>query len=101
MKTSWRLGLAVVWLLASSACTETSLLGEGAECVASSQCQTGLICDLAAEPSVCTTEGSAPPQVDAAAPVIDGGPVVDAAPSQPDAAPPPIDAAVPDAAISL
>ena len=96
-------------LLLGAACS-SELRAEGEPCFASSECAAGLVCDLAAEPSVCrmggaggmTPEPDAAPGVDAA-PGIDAAPRPDGAPEPdpPDAAPPdaaPPDAAPPDAA---
>jgi hypothetical protein len=85
----WPLALALVGLVA---CGGRPVKSEGEECYASSECDTGLVCDLAADPAVCKSMGSGPqPQVDGAP-----GPQADAAPGTPDAAGP--DAAIFDAA---
>jgi hypothetical protein len=73
-----------------------SLKAAGEVCVASSDCEAGLVCDFGRNPPVCASMGTIPPdgsEVEVDAPDIDGG--VDA---PPDAAVP-IDAAVdaPDA----
>ncbi|MCA9680091.1 MAG: hypothetical protein H6709_18965 [Kofleriaceae bacterium] len=85
------------------ACGGSSLKEAGEECVASSECATGLACDLGQTPHVCAQETTVPP--DAAPVPIDGPPVdgdvVDGAPI--DTPPPidamPIDAMPPDAMI--
>lgn len=84
----------VVALLGLAGCGDRPVKSEGEECFASSECDTGLVCDLAVDPAVCRAMGSGPgPQPDAGV-----GPVVDAAPGQPDGAPPVVfDAAVFDA----
>ena len=84
----WLLTIALVGLVG---CGDRPVKAEGEACFASSECDTGLVCDLAADPAVCRSMGSGP------GPQPDGGPVVDAAPGQPDAAPVIIDAAVFDA----
>lgn len=87
----WLLALALVGL---AACGDRPVKLEGEECFASSECDTGLVCDLAADPAVCKQMGSGPqPQVDGAP-----GPVADAAPGTPDGAPGTPDAATFDAA---
>jgi hypothetical protein len=74
-------------------CGDRPVKAEGEECFASSECDTGLVCDLAAEPAVCRQMGSGPgPQPDGSP-----GPVVDAAPGTPDSAAPVIDASLFDA----
>jgi len=86
----WVLTLA---LFALATCGDRPVKSEGEECFASSECDTGLVCDVAADPSVCRSMGSGPgPQPDAGV-----GPVFDAAPGQPDSAPVVFDAAVFDA----
>jgi hypothetical protein len=84
--------LALV-LLGLAGCGDRPIKSEGEECFASSECDTGLVCDLAADPAVCRAMGSGPgPQPDAGP-----GPVVDAAAGTPDSAPVIFDAAVFDA----
>lgn len=84
--------LALV-LLGIAGCGDRPVKAEGEECFASSECDTGLVCDLAADPAVCRSMGSGPgPQPDAGP-----GPVVDAAAGTPDSAPIIFDAAVFDA----
>ncbi len=81
-------------LLGLVACGDRPVKSEGEECFASSECDIGLVCDLAADPAVCKTMGTGPqPQVDGSP-----GPVVDAAPGTPDGAPAAPDAAPFDAA---
>jgi len=80
--------LGVALGVAPAGCAR-ELLPEGDECVATSQCAQGLICDLAGTPHVCSSQGTRPPDAGPAAP--------DADPAVPDAPPAPIDAA-PDAA---
>lgn len=88
----WVLALALVGWLA--ACGERPVRSEGEACFASSECASGLVCDLAADPAVCRTMGSGPgPQPDGSP-----GPVVDAAPGTPDSAPAMPDASPIDAA---
>ncbi len=85
----WLLTIAFVGL---AGCGDRPVKSEGEGCFASSECATGLVCDLAADPAVCRSMGSGPgPQPDG------GGPVVDAAPGQPDSATAIFDAAVFDA----
>ncbi len=80
------------------ACGSSSLKAQGEECFASAECAVGLVCDLAAQPSVCLPTATSPPEPDASAPVLDAASAqADAAPGSPDAAPP--DAAEPDAAL--
>lgn len=56
-------------------CSSTSLKRVGEACNASSECATGLLCDLAMKPAVCADKGS----LDAPPPMVDG-PRVDAKP---------------------
>lgn len=84
--------LTVLALAGLAGCGDRPVKSEGEECFASSECDTGLICDVAASPAVCRSMGSGPgPQPDS------GAPVIDAAPGQPDSAPIIFDAAVFDA----
>jgi len=55
------------WLLAATllGCGGSALKGEGEECVASSECQAGLVCDLGENPSVCRPNLSIDAPVDA------------------------------------
>jgi hypothetical protein len=70
---------------------------EGDECVATSECAAGLVCDLGAVPHVCAGTGTRPP--DAGPPPPDADPTApDADPTAPDANPTVPDAAPPDAA---
>ena len=85
--------LALLALACQVGCGDRPVKSEGEECFASSECDTGLVCDVAVDPAVCRAMGSGPgPQPDAGA-----GPVVDAAPGLPDSAPVIFDAAVFDA----
>lgn len=52
-----------------AACSSTSLKRAGESCTASSECASGLLCDLAMKPAVCADKGS----LDAARPMVDGG----------------------------
>jgi hypothetical protein len=70
------------------ACGSTSLKRAGESCSASSECASGLLCDLAMKPAVCADKGS----LDAPPPAVDGGidaRMVDARPidAPPDAPP--------------
>ena len=65
-------------------CGDATLKLAGEVCVASSECAAGLVCDLVADPHVCSTMQT---------------PVPDAGVDPIDAAVPVIDAAVPDAAL--
>ncbi len=93
-------------LLVVVACGGSDLKAEGEECIASSECATGLTCDFGATPPVCRPTQTPVPDaavrtIDASGPVIDADPLApDAAPGAPDAPPLPIDAAPlpPDAA---
>ena len=68
----------------------------GDECVATSECAAGLVCDMGQDPAVCATMTTDPP--DAGPLPIDGPPgVIDAPPSPIDAPPTPIDAPMIDA----
>ena len=90
--------------LAGGACGDLALKAQGEPCFASSECEAGLVCDLAAEQPTCQATGSGPgPTIDATPePVIDAAPgQPDAAPGTPDAAPPVPDAALPDAALPI
>jgi len=58
------------------ACGSTSLKRQGESCSASSECASGLLCDLAMKPAVCADKGS----LDAPPPTVDG-PRVDAKPA--------------------
>lgn len=80
-------------LLGLVSCGDRPVKSEGEECFASSECDTGLVCDLAADPATCKQMGSGP------GPTPDGavGPVIDAAPGTPDSAPVIFDAATFDA----
>ena len=72
---------------------------EGDECVATSQCAEGLVCDLGVTPHVCSSQGTRPP--DAGPPPPDADPTApDAPPGTPDANTPPPDAA-PDASLMI
>jgi len=71
------------------ACSSTSLKRAGESCSASSECASGLLCDLAMKPAVCADKGSldAPPPMADAAPVdamVDAKPI-DAPPMGSDA----------------
>jgi len=57
------------------ACSSTPLKRVGEACTASSECASGLLCDLAMKPAVCADKGS----LDAPPPMVDG-PRVDARP---------------------
>ena len=102
------------WLCAALllGCGSSSLRGVGEECVASSQCQAGLVCNLGVEPHVCSMMGQAPPDAPPAEPDAhedipdadpnqpDAPPTPDSPPGTPDARPPdarPPDARLPDA----
>ena len=62
----------------------------GDECVATSECAAGLVCDLGQDPAVCATMTTDPP--DAGPLPIDGPPgTIDAPPAPIDAPPAPID----------
>ena len=70
----------MVALVGLAGCSDRPVKSEGEECFASSECDTGLLCDFGVDPAVCRSMGSGPgPQPDA------GGPVADGAPGQPDA----------------
>lgn len=88
-------GVLVVVMLAG--CGGADKFQAGEECVATSQCASGLICDYGQTPHVCATEGTDIP--DAAPGAPDGAPAPDSTPGAPDANPPPPDAnpVVPDA----
>ncbi len=58
------------------ACSSTSLKRAGESCSASSECASGLLCDLALKPAVCADKGS----LDAPPPMVDGPRAVDARP---------------------
>ena len=107
--------LVAVAFIVGVGCGGVSLKEQGEECVASSECASGLVCDLGVSPSVCSGNVTADaividaPPADAADPdavvpidgaeidarVIDGAvidaPVIDAPAID---APPPIDAAI-------
>jgi hypothetical protein len=78
---------------AGAACGDLALKSQGNPCFASSECEPGLLCDLAADPPTCQPTGSGVPPTDAATGQRD------ADPTQPDASPGTPDAAIPDAAI--
>ncbi len=83
--------LAVGAVLAASvcfSCGERTPLVAGEVCNATSECETGLLCNFAAEPAVCAGEGTGERPADAS--------VADSAVAIPDANVP--DAAPPDAA---
>src|SRR5512134_832969 len=68
----------------------------GDECVATSECAAGLVCDLGQDPAVCAEMTTDPP--DAGPAPIDGPPgAIDAPPTPIDAPPTPIDAPMIDA----
>ena len=67
------LAFAIV-LAAVSACGGTSLKAAGEKCVASSECDQGLLCDLAQPTPVCAGSGATQPTVDAA---VDAHPLID------------------------
>ncbi len=54
--TRWLLLLALA--AAGAGCKGSSLKGAGEECVASSECQAGLLCDFGQNPPVCAGEGT-------------------------------------------
>jgi hypothetical protein len=86
--------VVTIALIALAGCGERPVKSDGEECFASSECGTGLVCDLAADPAVCRPMGSGPgPQPDAGS-----VPIADAAPGTPDGAPSMPDAAAVDAA---
>lgn len=85
--------------LVAAACGGRELKAAGEECVATSECDDGLVCDFGQTPAVCAEFTTEPP--DAGPPPPDGPPGIDAPPNPIDAAAPdamPIDAAPPDAA---
>ncbi len=59
------------------ACSSTSLKRAGESCTASSECASGLLCDLAMKPAVCADKGSldAPPAMMIDARKLDAKPV--------------------------
>ena len=84
----------------AAACDSSSLRAAGEPCFASSECGPGLVCDLAADPSVCSGTGVVPADPDGSpAQVFDAGPTPDGSPDQPDGGPTPPDAAPPDAGL--
>lgn len=97
---------AAVALAVVTACGGASLKEAGEECVASSECAAGLVCDLGQNPAVCAGNTTADAVVIDAAPgddapevIVDGAPIdgeviVDGAVID---GPPPADAAVIDA----
>ena len=89
-----RTTLAAVALAVLSACGGSSLKEAGEECVASSECAAGLVCDLGQTPAVCASNTTADARI-VDAPPGDDAPPVDAPEVQIDA--PAIDAAVIDA----
>src|SRR5213075_994411 len=89
-------GFVVTSALLAAACG-SSAKNEGEECVASSECKAGLICDFSQDPHVCRPEGSGPPP-DADLTIPDANTVVpDSTPGAPDATPAPDASAPPDA----
>lgn len=92
--------LAVLAVLGATfgACGGGALKRAGDECVASSECEPGLLCDFGSSPRVCAPTSTDAPPVQPDAPPADAGP--DAPPMRDAAvmidAPPMIDAA-PDA----
>jgi hypothetical protein len=108
MRATWVLSVSGAVLGAVLvACGGGALKGAGEECVASSECEPGLLCDFGSSPRVCAPTGTQTGQPDAA-PSGDAGPVtprdasVDAPPVMVDAAvpvdaPPPPDAPTVDA----
>ena len=54
----WLLLLAVFACAGAAGCKGSSLKGAGEECVASSECQAGLLCDFGQDPPVCAGEGT-------------------------------------------
>jgi len=96
MRATWVLSVIGAMLVA---CGGGALKRAGEECVASSECEPGLLCDFGSSPRVCapTSTDAAPTRPDATP--ADAGP--DAPPMRDAAvtidAPPMIDAALPDA----
>jgi hypothetical protein len=88
--------LAFLALLAAAAGCGKDYKYAGEECVATSECAPGLVCDLGQDPAVCAEFGT--PQPDAGPPPIDAPPgTIDAPPTPIDAPPTPIDAPMIDA----
>jgi len=73
--------LVIAFAVAAIHCGERTIKTAGQECSATSECETGLLCDFASEPPVCAGESSGPPPMDEpdAAPMIDAA-AIDAAP---------------------
>lgn len=81
--------------LAVPSCGSPTPKAQGESCVASSECDVGLVCDFGQEPHVCAGMGT-PPGIDAAEPEPDApAEPIDGPTPQPDAPTP--DAAEPDA----
>ena len=80
-----RAAIAFVALLAVS-CGSPSLKATGEHCVSSSECDPGLLCDLAQTSPICAGSGVTPAELDA--PPIDGHPLIDSGGNHPDAAQP-------------
>lgn len=92
--------LAIIVALLAVACGDRDLKVSGEECVATSECAAGLVCDFGQTPAVCSEFTTEPPDAGPLPP--DGPPAIDAPPSPIDAPPtpidaPPIDAPPPDA----
>jgi hypothetical protein len=83
--------ITLVLGLLAAGCGGSSLKGEGEECVASSECGAGLICDFAMSPHVCVPVGSGPAPDASQNPPPDASPnpPPDSTPGAPDANPPP------------
>jgi hypothetical protein len=90
-------GATIVFLVTAAGCGK-DLRAAGEECVASSQCQAGLVCDFGQTPHVCADMTTDPPD---AGPVPIDGPPIDADPTAPDANPDPPPDAYPACAVDL
>jgi hypothetical protein len=95
-----RRSVLIAFVLAA-ACGGTDPKQAGEECVASSECATGLVCDFGQNPAVCAGMGTPMPDANPDAPVPDADLTMPDAPAPPIDAPPidapPIDAPPPDA----
>ena len=80
------------------------LKASGEECVASSECEPGLVCDLGQSPAVCAGSTTRAPDAEPGAPdappaEVDAPPAPIDGPPAPIDGPPPPDAEVPDAEV--
>jgi hypothetical protein len=88
------LAIGVLFAIAIGvACGSVGLKAAGEGCTTSSECETGLVCDLGADPHVCAEMGHAPAVVDAP-PEVDAPPVDAPAVDAPPVDAPPVDAAI-------